>query len=67
MRRISIFGATGSVGQNTVSIIKRNPSAFDVHAVTGALNIELLAQTAIGLNAKVAVTSESNLLDHLKE
>ncbi len=67
MRRISIFGATGSVGQNTVSIVKRNPSAFDVHAVTGALNIELLAQTAKDINAKIAVTSESNLLNHLKE
>lgn len=66
MRRISIFGATGSVGQNTVSIVKSNPAAFDVHAVTGARNIELLAQTAMDVNAKVAVTSELDLLDHLR-
>lgn len=66
MRSISIFGATGSVGQNTVSIIQRNPGAFDVHAVSGANNIEKLAEIAIALNAKRAVTSEIAHLDELK-
>jgi 1-deoxy-D-xylulose-5-phosphate reductoisomerase len=67
MRRISIFGATGSVGQNTVSLVKNNISAFDVHAVSGANNIEKLAQTAILLNAKLAVTSETSRLDDLAD
>lgn len=67
MRSVSIFGATGSVGQNTVSIIKNNKSDFDVHAVTGAKNVKTLAKTAIELNAKLAVTSEVSLLDELSE
>ncbi len=67
MRSISIFGATGSIGQNTVSIIKPNPHNFDVHTVTGAKNIEKLAEIAISLDAKLAVTSEVSLLDDLKE
>lgn len=65
MRRISIFGATGSVGQNTVSIVKNNPGAFDVHAVSGGQNVEKLAQIAIALNANVAVISDLVLLDDL--
>lgn len=65
MRRISIFGATGSVGQNTVSIIKNNLKDFDVHAVTGGQNVEKLAQIAIALNANVAVISDTALLDEL--
>jgi 1-deoxy-D-xylulose-5-phosphate reductoisomerase len=67
MRSISIFGATGSVGQNTVSIIKNNPHMFDVHAVTGAKNIDKLAEIAISLKANLAVTSEPSLLDDLGE
>ncbi len=67
MRSVSIFGATGSVGQNTVSIIQNNPNAFDVHVVTGARNIEKLADIAILLNAKLAVTSEPSLLDDLRD
>ncbi|MBE9476120.1 MAG: 1-deoxy-D-xylulose-5-phosphate reductoisomerase [Proteobacteria bacterium] len=67
MRSISIFGATGSVGQNTVSIIRNNPNAFDVHAVTGAKNIEKLAEIAIALKANIAITSEDLRLDDLSE
>lgn len=66
MRSISIFGATGSVGQNTVAIVQRNPNAFNVHAVTGAKNIAKLAEIAIALNAKLAVTSETACLDDLE-
>jgi 1-deoxy-D-xylulose-5-phosphate reductoisomerase len=67
MRSVSIFGATGSVGQNTVSIIQKNLNNFSVHAVSGAKNIEVLAKTAIVLNARLAVTSEESLLDELNE
>ena len=67
MRSVSIFGATGSVGKNTVAIIQRNADAFDVHAVTGATNINELADIAIALNANLAVTSELARLDELKD
>ncbi len=66
MRSISIFGATGSVGQNTVSIILGNAAAFDVHAVTGAKNITELANIAVALNANLAVTSEIDMLAELE-
>jgi 1-deoxy-D-xylulose-5-phosphate reductoisomerase len=66
MRSVSIFGATGSVGKNTVSIIQGNATAFDVHAVTGATNIKDLAEIAIALNAGLAVTSEIERLSELE-
>ena len=34
MRRISIFGATGSIGQNTIDLIARAPDDYDVVALT---------------------------------
>ena len=36
MKRVSILGATGSIGQNTVDLIARAPKEFDVVAVEGA-------------------------------
>lgn len=66
MRSVSIFGATGSVGQNTVSIIHGNAGAFDVHAVSGAKNITELAKIAVKLNANLAVTSEIDKLAELE-
>jgi len=66
-RRISIFGATGSIGQNTLDLVRRDADAFDVVALTGAHNIRQLAQDARDLRADVAVTSEIALLDDLKD
>lgn len=66
MRNVSIFGATGSIGQNTIDLIKRAPQDYNVVALTGARNIKQLAQDAIDLNADVAVTADLNLLPDLK-
>ena len=66
MRRVSIFGATGSIGQNTIDLIARAPGDYDVVALTGARNIARLAQDAIRLGADLAVTSEEGLLEDLR-
>ncbi|WP_298862950.1 1-deoxy-D-xylulose-5-phosphate reductoisomerase [uncultured Sulfitobacter sp.] len=67
MRRVSIFGATGSIGQNTIDLIRRAPDAYDVIALTGARNIKQLAEDAIALNAQVAVTADETKLDELRD
>lgn len=67
MRKVSIFGATGSIGQNTIDLIKRAPDEYDVVALTGASNIRQLAEDAIALNAQVAVTADEAKLDDLRD
>ncbi len=66
VRRVSIFGATGSIGQNTIDLIARDASAYDVVALTGAGNIAQLAQDAIALNADVAITAHEERLEDLR-
>ncbi|WP_377187947.1 1-deoxy-D-xylulose-5-phosphate reductoisomerase [Ruegeria meonggei] len=66
MRKVSIFGATGSIGQNTIDLISRNPSAYDVVALTGGANIEQLADDARRLSADVAVTAHEDRLEDLR-
>jgi 1-deoxy-D-xylulose-5-phosphate reductoisomerase len=66
MRRVSIFGATGSIGQNTVDLIARAPGDYQVVALTGAGNIAGLAGDAIRLKAEVAVTAHEDRLDDLR-
>ena len=67
MRRISIFGATGSIGQNTLDLIGRDPDAYDVVALTGGQNIAQLAQDAIRFGAEIAITADENRLSDLKD
>ena len=66
MKRVSIFGATGSIGQNTIDLINRTPEAYDVVALTGGGNIPQLAHDAINLKADVAVTAYENRLEDLR-
>lgn len=66
MRKISILGATGSIGQNTIDLVKRAPDDYEVVALTGAQNIAQLAKDAIELRAKVAVTADLARLEELR-
>ena len=69
MRRISIFGATGSVGCNGVDLIRRagGAEAYHVVALTGGRNIARLARMARELRAEIAVTAHEDLLDDLRD
>lgn len=56
MRRISVFGATGSVGVSTLDLVGRRDD-LSVAVLTGGRNIEKLAQLARRHRAGLAVTA----------
>ena len=45
---VSVLGSTGSIGENTLDVIGRNPDHFRVVALTANRNIEKLADNAPG-------------------
>ena len=65
-KRITILGATGSIGQSTIDLVRRDRNAYQVVALTGENNIARLAKDAIDLNAEIAVTANEDLLPDLK-
>ena len=67
MRRISICGATGSIGQSTIDLIARAPDDYDVVALTGGHNIAALAADARRLKANLAVTAHDERLGELRD
>ncbi len=67
MRRVSVFGATGSVGQSTVELIGRDAGAFRVVALTGGRNVMRLAADARRLGAEIAVTAHEDSLGPLRD
>ena len=46
MQKISILGATGSIGKSTIDVLLKHPELFSVYALTANSNIELLLQQA---------------------
>ena len=68
MRRISVFGATGSIGESTFDILMHQGgrAAFHTVALTGARNVRRLAEMAAALGAEVAVTADEACLPDLR-
>ena len=66
-RRISILGATGSVGTSTLDLVERHPDRFEVVALTAATNAAALADCARRTGAKLAVIADERKLPELRE
>lgn len=68
MRSISIFGATGSIGESTFDLLQRagGAEAFRTVALTGGRNVARLAEMARALRAEVAVSAHEDCLDELR-
>ena len=67
MRRISILGATGSVGTSTLDLVERHPDRFEVVALTAATNAIALADAARRTGAKLAVIADEAKLPELRD
>ncbi len=69
MRRISIFGATGSVGEQTVELIRRagGTNAYQIVALTGGRNVARLAEIAAELRPEIAVCADPSGLGDLRD
>jgi 1-deoxy-D-xylulose-5-phosphate reductoisomerase len=57
-RRISVLGATGSIGESTLDLIGRDPACYQVVALTGGCNVSRLAELAILHRAELAVIAD---------
>ena len=66
MKKISILGATGSIGQNTLDLISNEKDNFKVVGLTGAGNIDLLARSAIDFGADIVATADESKFSDLK-
>ena len=66
MKKISILGATGSIGQNTLDLISNEKDNFKVVGLTGAGNIELLGRNAIDFGADIVATADESKFSDLK-
>ena len=65
-RSITILGSTGSVGCNTVDLVKRSEGSFRVVALTANTAVEDLARQAIDLAAELAVVADQSRYEDLK-
>ena len=66
-RRVTVLGATGSVGRSTLDLIGRSPENYEIIALTAGSNAALLAELAVQHGAKRAVLASEAHYAELKE
>ena len=65
-KRISIFGATGSVGQNTLDLISRDRESYEIVVLTAGSNIDLLIKAALEFKPQAIVAATNDQFKELK-
>lgn len=58
MKTISILGSTGSIGCNALDVIRLHPDKFDIFALSGHENVDLLFTQAVEFNPSYIVTKD---------
>lgn len=65
-KRISVLGATGSVGQSTIDLIRRNRDRFEIGALTANTNVDALVDLARELNPEIVAIGDQSCYGVLK-
>ncbi len=67
MKRVGLFGSTGSIGTQTLEVIRANPSLFSATLLTAHSNHELLIEQALEFLPAVVVITQSSKYALVKE
>jgi 1-deoxy-D-xylulose-5-phosphate reductoisomerase len=62
---IAILGSTGSIGESTLDVIRRNPARYQVTALTANYNVDRLAEQCAQFGARLAVIADKALAKEL--
>ncbi len=65
-KSLTVLGATGSIGSNTLDLVARNKNKYAIEALTANKNVDQLADLARRFNAKMAVIGHEPLYLDLK-
>lgn len=67
MKRISILGSTGSIGTQTLDVIRKNKDKFELVAISANKNIDLLLEQIYEFNPKYVAVYDTDSYLKLKD
>lgn len=67
MKHLAILGSTGSIGTQTLDIVRQHPDRFSVYALTAHRSINLLIQQALEFNPAVVCIADESLYQPLRD
>lgn len=66
-RVLTVLGATGTIGVNTLDVVARHPGRFEIFALTGATQVERMVEQCCAHRPRVAVMSETAAATALRQ
>lgn len=66
MKKITVLGVTGSIGTQTVDVVRHHSHEFEIFAMSAGHNITLLEQMMTTVHAKHICVSEREDMEYLK-
>ncbi|MDB5620122.1 MAG: 1-deoxy-D-xylulose 5-phosphate reductoisomerase [Tardiphaga sp.] len=66
VRRVTVLGATGSIGDSTMDLIRAAPERYQVEALTANTNVEALVKLAREFRARFVAVADASKLDELR-
>ncbi|MDX1704868.1 1-deoxy-D-xylulose-5-phosphate reductoisomerase [Pseudidiomarina sp.] len=67
VKQITVLGATGSIGQNTLAVVKENPELFTVYAVTAQQNVADMVEICHTFKPRFAVMTDAAAARELRD
>lgn len=66
-RKIAILGSTGSIGTQTLNVIRQHPDLFEVELISARRSTDLLISQAMEFNAANVVICDESRYSHVAE
>lgn len=67
MKTLTVLGSTGSIGTNTLDVVRRSRHQYQVYALAAGRNVETLAAQILEFRPSVAVVATSEALARLSQ
>ena len=67
MKRIAILGSTGSIGKQTIDVVRQHPDRFCVDLVSARSSADLLIEQALEMKAGKAVICDESLYGKVRD
>ena len=65
MKRLAILGSTGSIGTQTLDVVRRHPDRYEVYAICAYRSVDLLVEQAREFHPEVVCIGDETLYDTL--
>ena len=65
IKTITVMGASGSIGQSTLALVRQFPESFSIHALVAGNDVDGLAALAREFRPKIIGLGDATKLDHL--